>query len=83
MAQGKFAVGQGKNRENTGNLKIQFEWVPCLKVQNESSRLEITCAINRRCPLLLFCSFGIDDNLHQAQQQEDEEQQLPDTKKSL
>ena len=20
--------GQGKNRENTGNLKMQFEWVP-------------------------------------------------------
>ena len=28
LAQGKYAVGQGKNRENTGNLKIQFEWVP-------------------------------------------------------
>ena len=26
---GKFAVGQGKHRESTGNLKIQFEWVPC------------------------------------------------------
>ena len=24
LAQGKFAVGQG----NTGNLKMQFEWVP-------------------------------------------------------
>ena len=21
---------QGKHRENTGNLKIQFEWVPCI-----------------------------------------------------
>ena len=20
---------QGKNRENTGNMKMQFEWVPC------------------------------------------------------
>ena len=29
LAQGKFAVRQGKYRENTGNLKIQFEWVPC------------------------------------------------------
>ena len=29
LAQGKFAVEQGKHRENTGNLKIQFEWVPC------------------------------------------------------
>ena len=29
LAQGKFVVGQGKNRENTGNLKVQFEWVPC------------------------------------------------------
>ena len=29
LAQGKFAVGQGNHRENTGNLKIQFEWVPC------------------------------------------------------
>ena len=29
LSQGKFAVGQGKNRENTGNLKMQFEWVPC------------------------------------------------------
>ena len=29
LAQGKFAVGQGKNRENTRNLKKQFEWVPC------------------------------------------------------
>ena len=28
MAQGKFAVGQGNNKENTGNLKMQFEWVP-------------------------------------------------------
>ena len=28
LAQGKFAGGQGKHRENTGNLKIQFEWVP-------------------------------------------------------
>ena len=28
LAQGKCAVGQGKNRENTGNLKIQIEWVP-------------------------------------------------------
>ena len=28
LTQGKFAIGQGKNRENTGNLKIQFEWVP-------------------------------------------------------
>ena len=28
LAQGKFAVGQGKNRENTGNLKMQCEWVP-------------------------------------------------------
>ena len=26
LAQGKFAVRQGKNRENTGNLKC--EWVP-------------------------------------------------------
>ena len=30
LAQGKFVVRQGKHRENTGNLKIQFEWVPCL-----------------------------------------------------
>ena len=29
LAKGKFAVGQGKNRENTGNFKIQFEWVTC------------------------------------------------------
>ena len=28
LAQGQFAVGQGKHRENTGNLKIQIEWVP-------------------------------------------------------
>ena len=28
MAQGNFMLGQGKNRENTGNLKMQFEWVP-------------------------------------------------------
>ena len=28
---GEFAVGQGNNRENTGNLQMQFEWVPCLK----------------------------------------------------
>ena len=27
LAQGKFAVRRGKNMENTGNLKIQFEWV--------------------------------------------------------
>ena len=25
----KFAVGQGINRKNTGNLKMRFEWVPC------------------------------------------------------
>ena len=31
LAQGKFAGGQEKQRENTGNLKIQFEWVPCLE----------------------------------------------------
>ena len=30
LAQGKFAFGQGKKRENTGNLKIQFEWLPCI-----------------------------------------------------
>ena len=30
LAQGKFAVRQGKYRENTRNLKIQFEWVPCI-----------------------------------------------------
>ena len=29
LAQGKSAVRQGINRENTGNLKMQFEWVPC------------------------------------------------------
>ena len=29
LVQGKFAVGQGKSRENTGNLKIQFEWILC------------------------------------------------------
>ena len=28
LAQGKFVVRQGKNRENTGNLKMLFEWVP-------------------------------------------------------
>ena len=28
MSQGKIAVGQGKSRENTGNLKMQFEWGP-------------------------------------------------------
>ena len=26
LAQGKIAVRQGKNKENTGNLKIQFQW---------------------------------------------------------
>ena len=30
LAHGKFAVGQEKHRENMGNLKIQFEWVPCI-----------------------------------------------------
>ena len=30
LAQGKCVVGHGKKtRENTGNLKMQFEWVPC------------------------------------------------------
>ena len=29
LAQGKFANGQRKNRENTENLKMQFQWVPC------------------------------------------------------
>ena len=28
LTQGKFAVRQEKNRENTGNLKMQFELVP-------------------------------------------------------
>ena len=28
LSQGKLAVGQEKHRENTGNWKIQFEWVP-------------------------------------------------------
>ena len=28
LAQGKFAVRQGKHRENTGNLIKKFEWVP-------------------------------------------------------
>ena len=28
LAQGNFAVGQGENRENSGNLKMQFEGVP-------------------------------------------------------
>ena len=28
LTQGKFAVGQRNNRENTGNLEIQFEWGP-------------------------------------------------------
>ena len=28
LAQGEIALGQRKNRKNTGNLKIQFEWVP-------------------------------------------------------
>ena len=32
LAEEKFAVGQGKIRENTGNLKIQFEWVPCIDI---------------------------------------------------
>ena len=30
LAQGKFAVRQRKNRENTGNLKMKFERVPCI-----------------------------------------------------
>ena len=30
LAQGKCAVGQGKNMENTGNLKTLFEWGPCI-----------------------------------------------------
>ena len=29
LAHRKFAVGHGINREKTGNLKMQFEWVPC------------------------------------------------------
>ena len=36
LAQGKFAVRQGKNRENTENLKMKFEWVPCNGDQNEA-----------------------------------------------
>ena len=28
LTQGKFVVGQGKNRKNTGNMKMKFEWVP-------------------------------------------------------
>ena len=40
LAQGKFAFGQGKNRENTGNLKIQFEWVPCLMPSEHFSNLQ-------------------------------------------
>ena len=29
LEQGKFVFRHGINRENTGNLKIQFDWVPC------------------------------------------------------
>ena len=29
LAHRKFAVGQGINRQKTGNLKMQFEWIPC------------------------------------------------------
>ena len=35
LAQGKLAVGQGKHGENTGNLKMQFEWVPCIGQRHE------------------------------------------------
>ena len=28
LAQRKFAVRQGKNRENTGTLKMEFDWLP-------------------------------------------------------
>ena len=31
LAWGKFAVRQGKNREYVGNLKMQFEWGPCIE----------------------------------------------------
>ena len=31
LAQGKFAIGQGKNNENTGNLKMKI-WVGTLKI---------------------------------------------------
>ena len=33
LAQGKFVVGQGKNRENTGDLKIQFDGYPVVNTQ--------------------------------------------------
>ena len=36
LAQGTFAVGQGINRENTGNLKMRFEWVPWYGVKLEN-----------------------------------------------
>ena len=32
LAPGKFAMGQGINRENTASLKMQFEWVPCYDI---------------------------------------------------
>ena len=37
LAQGKFEVGQGKHRENTGNLKLQFEWVPWIIIAGRLS----------------------------------------------
>ena len=42
LAQGKFTVGQGINRENTANLKMQLVWVPCMMryLANESNQLK-------------------------------------------
>ena len=30
LEEGHFAVGQGNNRENTGNLGNELEWRPCV-----------------------------------------------------
>ena len=46
LAQGKFAIRQEKNRENTGNLKMQFEWGPC----------DICC--KNVCPYSLYMYFS-------------------------
>ena len=42
LAQEKFALRQGKNREIIGNFKMKFEWVPC-NMENESHEPSTLC----------------------------------------
>ena len=46
LAQGKFVVGQGLNRENTGNLKMQFDRVPGIKKHRECAGVNLRSVLD-------------------------------------